>query len=83
MTTLTVTARGQVTLRREVLQHLGIAPGDKIELELLPDGEGVLRAARPTQSIHEFIGLLKGRSSKVVTIDSQNEATTAGWAATR
>ena len=45
MTTLTVTARGQVTFRKDVLQHLGIRPGDKIELDLLPDGRGVLKAA--------------------------------------
>jgi len=38
MTTLTVTARGQVTFRRDVLQHLGIRPGEKIELDKLPDG---------------------------------------------
>jgi AbrB family looped-hinge helix DNA binding protein len=38
MSTLTVTARGQVTIRKEVLQHLGIQPGEKIELYLLPDG---------------------------------------------
>ena len=30
MATLTVTARGQVTFRRDVLQHLGIQPGEKI-----------------------------------------------------
>ena len=48
MLTQTVTARGQVTLRKEVLQHLGIGPGEKIELDLLPDGRGVMRAARQT-----------------------------------
>ncbi len=30
MTTLTVTAKGQVTLRKETLQHLKIGPGDKL-----------------------------------------------------
>ena len=29
MTILTVAARGQVTLRKDVLQHLGIKPGGK------------------------------------------------------
>ena len=38
MTTLTVTARGQVTFRKDVLQHLGVHPGEKIELDKLPDG---------------------------------------------
>lgn len=80
MTTLTVTARGQVTFRKEVLQHLGIQPGDKIELALLPDGSAALRAARPAGSMSDFVGLLAGRTSKVATIEEINEATAAGWA---
>jgi len=58
MATLTVTARGQVTFRKEVLQHLGIRPGEKIELDLLPGGRGVLKAARQTGTIAGFVGLL-------------------------
>jgi bifunctional DNA-binding transcriptional regulator/antitoxin component of YhaV-PrlF toxin-antitoxin module len=80
MTTLTVTARGQVTFRKEVLQHLGIKPGEKIELDLLPDGRGVLKAARPAGSIKGFVGLLAGRTKKVATIEEINEATARGWA---
>ena len=68
MTTLTVTARGQVTFRKEVLQHLGIKPGDKIELDLLPDGRGLIKAARPTGTIDGFVGLLAGRTQKVATV---------------
>ena len=34
MSRLAVSARGQVTLRKDVLDHLGTGPGDKIELEL-------------------------------------------------
>ncbi|WP_076999562.1 AbrB/MazE/SpoVT family DNA-binding domain-containing protein [Variovorax sp. KK3] len=80
MTTLTVTARGQVTFRKEVLHHLGIKPGEKIELDLLPDGRGILKAARPTGTIEGFLGLLAGRTNKVATIDEINEATARGWA---
>jgi len=79
MTTLTVTARGQVTFRKDVLQHLGIKPGDKIELDLLPDGRGMLKAARPTGTINDFIGLLAGRTKKVATIEEINEATAQAW----
>ena len=35
---LTVTAKGQVTLRKSVLRHLGVKPGDKIEIALLAGG---------------------------------------------
>ena len=80
MTTLTVTARGQVTIKKDVLQHLGIKPGDKIELDLLPDGRGVLKAAQPTKTIQGFIGLLAGRSHKVATIEEINSATSQAWA---
>ena len=80
MATLTVTARGQVTFRKEVLQHLGIKPGQKIELDLLPDGRAVLKAAKPTGSISSFVGLLAGRTKKVATIEEINEAAARGWA---
>jgi bifunctional DNA-binding transcriptional regulator/antitoxin component of YhaV-PrlF toxin-antitoxin module len=80
MTQLTVTARGQVTFRKEVLQHLGIKPGEKIELDLLPDGRGVLRAVRPTGTIAGFVGLLTGRTKKVATFEEINAAAVRGWA---
>ena len=80
MTTLTVTARGQVTFRKDVLQHLGIKPGGKIELDLLPDGRAALKAARPAGSMDAFLGLLAGRTKKVATIDEMNAAAAHGWA---
>ena len=45
MTTLTVTAKGQITLRKDVLRHLGVAPGQKIEIDMLPNGRLEMRAA--------------------------------------
>ena len=80
MTTLTVTARGQVTFRKDVLQHLGIKPGEKIELDLPPDGRGVLQAARQTGTIADFVGLLAGRTKKVATIEEINAAAAQAWA---
>jgi antitoxin PrlF len=80
VTTLTVTARGQVTFRKDVLQHLGIKPGEKIELDKLPDGRVALRAAKPPGTIDGFIGLLAGKTEKVATLDEINAAAAAGWA---
>jgi len=79
MAKLTVTAKGQVTFRKDVLQHLGIKPGEKIELDLLPGGRGLLKAARPDGSIESFFGLLAGRTRKVATIEEINEAAAQGW----
>jgi bifunctional DNA-binding transcriptional regulator/antitoxin component of YhaV-PrlF toxin-antitoxin module len=47
MITLTVTAKGQVTLRRALLKHLGVNPGETITVEKLPDGRIEVKAARP------------------------------------
>ena len=80
MATLTMTARGQVTLRKKVLDHLGIKPGGKMELELLPDGRGVIRAAKRTGKIQDFFGVLAGKTKKVATIEEMNEAAAEGWA---
>lgn len=83
MPKLSVTTRGQVTFRKEVLQHLGVKPGEKIELELLPNGQGIVRAARPSGSIERFIGHLAGKTMKVATIEEMNEAAAKGWAGER
>lgn len=80
MTVLTVTSRGQVTFRKDLLQHLGIKPGEKVEVELLPDGRATLRAARPSGSIDDFIGLLAGKTRVVATIEDIGEAAARGWA---
>jgi bifunctional DNA-binding transcriptional regulator/antitoxin component of YhaV-PrlF toxin-antitoxin module len=80
MAVLTVTSRGQVTFRKEVLQHLGIEAGEKIEIDLLPGGRATLRAARPAGSIDGFLGVLAGKTRIVATIDELNEAAARGWA---
>jgi len=80
MSTLTVTSRGQVTFRKKVMEHLGIRPGGKIELELLPDGRGVIKAARPSGKIEDFFGVLAGQTKKVATIEEMNQAAADGWA---
>lgn len=80
MTTLTVTAKGQVTLRKDLLQHLGVEQGQKIEVSKLPGGRIEVKAARPTGSIDGFIGLLAGKTKKAATVDEMNEAAADGWA---
>ena len=82
MTTLTITSRGQVTFKKEVLKHLGLKPGDKIRLDLLPHGRAELTADRPSVPWSEISGMLKGKTNGVVlTIDEINEAIAEAGAA--
>lgn len=80
MTTLSVTAKGQITLRKNLLHHLGVEPGQKLEISELPGGRIELRAAHPVGTIDGFIGLLAGKSRKVATVDEMNEAISSAWA---
>ena len=74
MATLTVTARGQVTFRKDVLRHLGVKPGEKIEMELQPGGKATLRPARKKGKIEDFFGCLAGKTNVKLTIEEMNEA---------
>jgi hypothetical protein len=80
MTTLTVTAKGQVTLRRDLLNHLGVHPGEKITVDKLPNGRIEVRAARPTGEISDVFGFLKREHGPSLSIEELNEAAARGWA---
>jgi hypothetical protein len=72
--------REQVTLKRDLLQHLGIKPGERIEFDKLPGGELRVKAARPAGSIDSFIGRHAGKLKKPMTIEEMNEIAASGWA---
>jgi AbrB family looped-hinge helix DNA binding protein len=83
MTTLTVTAKGQVTLRKEILAHLGVQAGDQISLEKLPDGRVEVKAARPAGRISDVFGLLKRAGGLSLSIDDMNQIAADGWTGKR
>jgi hypothetical protein len=78
---LTVTAKGQVTRRRDLLQHLGIKPGERVDLEMLPGGELCGRRG-PTGTIDGFLNSLNGKVKlkQPLSIEDINRIAAAGWA---
>jgi bifunctional DNA-binding transcriptional regulator/antitoxin component of YhaV-PrlF toxin-antitoxin module len=82
MATLSVTARGQVTFRKDVMKHLGIQPGGKIRVDLLPDGRAELRADRPDGSWDEMRNFFAGKTNGArLSIDDINDAIAQAGAA--
>jgi antitoxin PrlF len=79
-TTLKVTAKGQVTLRRELLDHLGVEPGEKIVVDFLPSGRAEVRAAKSPATIEGFIGCLSRPGTPSVSIEEMHEIAASGWA---
>lgn len=81
MAMLTITAKGQVTLRREYLTHLGISAGEKVAIEKLPDGRIELRAARDGD-IENVFGCLKGQTNRSLSVEEMTDIAREGWAGT-
>lgn len=83
MSTLTVTAKGQVTHRKDVLEHLGIHPGEKVRADKLPSGRVEIRAARQTGRISDVFGLLRQDGGPSLSIEEMNEVAAQAWAGER
>jgi AbrB family looped-hinge helix DNA binding protein len=83
MGTLTVTAKGQVTLRKDLLDHLGVHPGERITVDKLPDGRIEVRAARPSGKISDAFNFLKRREGPSLSIEEMNAIAARGWAGKR
>lgn len=77
--TLTVTAKGQITLRKKVLEHLGVRPGERVDIDLLQDGRMQVRA-KHGKSVTTIFGLLTRPATPTRSVDELNEAAAAGWA---
>jgi AbrB family looped-hinge helix DNA binding protein len=83
MTVLTVTSKGQLTLRKDVLKHLGIKPGDKVAVDLLPDQRVSIRPAKTGHSIEKLFGMLKREGERPLSLEEIDEIIKESWAGRR
>jgi antitoxin PrlF len=80
MSKLTITAKGQVTLRKDLLRHLGVGPGQQVDVEKLPDGRIEVRGVGGKRDIRELFGAIKPPNGTRLTLDEITEAIAASWA---
>jgi len=80
MTTLKITSKGQVTLKQSLLRHLGVEPGNKIEVQELPHGKVVVRASRSDGSMTDFIGCLSRKGTRSLAVEEMSAIAERGWA---
>ena len=73
MSTLTVTVKGQITLRKDILKHLGVRPGAKISVDKLPHGRIEMKAARPTGKISDVFDFLKRKNGPSLSIEDMKK----------
>ena len=77
MTTVTVTAKGQVTLRKDLLEHLGAAPGTKLHVDKLPGGGLAVRRLRSSGSITDLFGTV--RPMRSMSLEEIDAIASDGW----
>ncbi len=83
MGTLTITSKGQVTLRKDLLNHLGVKPGETVTVSKLPDGGIEVRPAHPRGKISDVFNALKRKGTPRLSIKQMEEIAAEGWAGTR
>jgi bifunctional DNA-binding transcriptional regulator/antitoxin component of YhaV-PrlF toxin-antitoxin module len=84
MSTLIITAKGHVTLGKDLLEHLGVRPGEKIAVDKLPDGRIELKAAKPSERTSDVFGSLRTkRKGRSLSIEGMNKIIARGWAGKR
>src|SRR5208282_3441289 len=81
--TLKITSKGQVTLRKAVLDQLGVRPGDRITVELVAPGRVEVRPAQAGASLEAFVGCLKKAGGPSLSIEEMSAITCKGWAGQR
>jgi AbrB family looped-hinge helix DNA binding protein len=75
---LTITSKGQVTLRQAVLDHLGVKPGDKVAVAMLRDGRVELAPATTGHDLRSLRGRLRRAGQKAVSVQEMQQAIEAG-----
>lgn len=83
MNKLTITAKGQLTFRKDLLQHLGVNPGEKVVVEKLPGGRIEMKAEQSSGQISDVFGLLKRKRAKPLSIEEIKAIAAEGWAGKR
>ena len=75
MSRSTLTSKGQITLPREVREHLHVKEGDRIEFEIGRDGE--VRVRSVTSSAEELFGMLRRPGARSRSLEEIDEGIAA------
>ena len=71
MPTATMTTKGQVTIPKEVREHLGIETGDRLSFVVQEDGTVIVQAI--TRHVRELGGLLQRPGPRPVSANEMDE----------
>ena len=79
----TGTPQGHIKLGKEVLRHLGIEAGDRVSIDLLPDGTAMLTGVKVGAGVEKFFGILHDPDQAPLSLEEIEQAIADGWAGIR
>ena len=72
MPTATVTSKGQITIPKDVREHLGVDAGDRLSFEV--QGDGSVLVTPLTRHVRDLAGLLHRPKGPTVSVEAMKEA---------
>ena len=72
MSLATLTSKGQVTIPKDVRDSLHLFAGDKIEIFVTENGEGIIRPI--SKKVDDLFGKLKRKGQKPISVSEMNDA---------
>lgn len=71
MPTATITSMGRITIPKEIREHLGVAPGDRLSFQIGATGEVVVKPE--SIDVRELRGMLRHRG-RVISLEAMDRA---------
>ncbi|MCL2308262.1 MAG: AbrB/MazE/SpoVT family DNA-binding domain-containing protein [Proteobacteria bacterium] len=79
---ITLSGRGQFTLNKGFMEHLGVKPGEQVSIHKMPDGKLEISAKKDKWTVDEakaYFSHLLGNNTTHLTIDEMNATIAAGY----
>lgn len=77
MATSTLTTKGQITIPKEIREHLKLRAGHRLEFQIAADGLVLMRPRN--RDVRELKGILRTGRRKAVSVEQMNEAIAEGF----
>lgn len=68
------TSKGQVTIRKTLLEHMKLRPGQRLEMRPTPEGHVLLVPEEPKHDISAVFGMLKRDGDRPMTLKEMDDA---------
>ena len=66
-----LTVKSQVTLPKAIRDYLGVAPGERVSFETLPDGRVAIAAANPKAKVlADPVSAMRGTATRRIKTDA-------------